>query len=161
MKHPLWDSVCTSIIDTQHPRESTFRGVIKSYVLRGFVVRYILVDIQFKGMETRFSTDHITVNVVSWDEHVSDAERYIRAIKERARAYFAMLRFNKLPKKMVVGLLTTVVFYLNAFPWPLGISDELSPTAIVEGHPLNYNLHFQVIFGEYAQTYEGTTTKTK
>ena len=89
MKHPLWDSVCTSIIDTQHPRESTFRGVIKSYVLRGFVVRYILVDIQFKGMETRFSTDHITVNVVSWDEHVSDAERYIRAIKERARAYFA------------------------------------------------------------------------
>ena len=130
-------------------------------MLRGFIIKYILVDIQFEGIDSRFSNDQITINVVSRDEHVSDAERYIRVIKERTRANFAMLRFTKIPKKMLVALLSNVVFYLNAFPWPLGISDELSPTAIIEGHPLNYRLHFQVIFGEYAQTYEGTSNTMK
>ena len=41
-------------------------------------------------------------------------------------------------------------FYLNAFPWPDGVSQDLSPTTIVEGFILNFNLHFWVIFGEYA-----------
>ena len=30
---------------------------------------------------------------------------------------------------------------------------------IVEGYVLDYDIYFQVIFGEYAQTYEGTDKK--
>ena len=32
----------------------------------------------------------------------------------------------------------------------------LSPLTIVEGVAVDYNLHFQVMFGEFVQTYEGT-----
>jgi hypothetical protein len=37
----------------------------------------------------------------------------------------------------------------------------LSPMTILEGVVLDYNLHFQVIFGEYAQTYKVTTNNMK
>ena len=32
----------------------------------------------------------------------------------------------------------------------------LSPLTIVEGVAVDYNLHFQVMFGDFVQTYEGT-----
>ena len=50
----------------------------------------------------------------------------------------------------------TVIFYVNAFVWRDGVSQVLSPLAIVEGISLDYNLHFKVIFGEFLQTHEGT-----
>ena len=42
-----------------------------------------------------------------------------------------------------------------------GFSQFLSPLTIFEGIVLEYNLHFQVIFGEYAHTYESKTNTTK
>ena len=56
----------------------------------------------------------------------------------------------------VVQLMVTVVFYLNAFVWIHSPSKILLPITAVEGIVLDYNLHFKVIFGEFAQTYEGT-----
>eukprot|EP00536_Pseudo-nitzschia_multiseries_P010625 jgi/Psemu1/203784/e_gw1.332.17.1 len=128
--------------------EAAIVSVIKSYSLRGFHVAVLLLDKQFDGL----ATGHF----ISRDEHVPEIERFIRVIKERCRASFAMLPFNKLPKRMIIALAQCTVFYINAFPWPDGVSQELSPLTIVEGRTLLYNLHFQVIFGEYAQTYEGT-----
>ena len=57
---------------------------------------------------------------------------------------------------MCIELVHTVIFYLNAFPWIYGPEKTLSPYTIVQGKHLNLNKHFQVMFGEYAQTYEGT-----
>jgi hypothetical protein len=101
------------------------------------------------------------INIVSKDEHVPEMERFIRVIKERTCATHAMLPFTQIPKKMLVAMVTTNVFYINAFPWPQGVSQELSPYTIIEGVILDYDLHFQVIFGEYAQTYEGTDNTNK
>jgi hypothetical protein len=42
-----------------------------------------------------------------------------------------------------------------------GVSQYLSPLTILEGVVLDYNLHFQVIFGEHAHTYEDTTNTMK
>jgi hypothetical protein len=53
------------------------------------------------------------------------------------------------------------MFYINAFIWKKGVSPFLSPLTILEGVVLDYNLHFQVIFGEYAHTYEVTTNDMK
>ena len=53
------------------------------------------------------------------------------------------------------------MFYINAFVWRKGVSQFLSPLTILEGIVLDYNLHFQVIFGEYAHTYESTTNTAK
>lgn len=102
--------------------EEALIGVMKAYALRGFIVKFIMVDIQFKGLKDRFKKFQANMNVVSKKEHVPEIKRFIRVIKERARAYFAMIPFIKVPKKMVLELIHTVVFYLNAFPWIDGVS---------------------------------------
>ena len=55
----------------------------------------------------------------------------------------------------------TVSFYVNAFSPKSGISDHMSPMTIVEGVKLDYNKHFKVIPGEYAQTFEGSDNTMK
>ena len=72
-----------------------------------------------------------------------------------------MLPFAKIPKRMVVHIMLTVSFYVNAFALKSGISDHMSPMTIVEGVKLDYNKHFKVIPGEYAQTFEGLDNTMK
>ena len=111
--------------------EDEIKRVIRMYAVRGFHVEYILVDIQFKAIKDR---GHLsaTVNVVAKGEHVPEIERFNRVIKERTRCYFAMLPFRKLPRIMIIHLLVTVTFYINAFVWRKGVSQFLSPLTILE-----------------------------
>ncbi|OEU08874.1 hypothetical protein FRACYDRAFT_249219 [Fragilariopsis cylindrus CCMP1102] len=140
--------------------ELEIQRIIKLYAVRGFHVKFILVDIQFKAIKDRGQLT-ATVNVVGKGEHVPAIERFIRVIKERCRCYYAMLPFKSLPRIMVIHLLITVMFYINAFVWRKGVSQYLSPLTILEGVVLDYNLHFQVIFGEYIHTYDETTNTMK
>jgi hypothetical protein len=135
--------------------EDAIKGIIKAYEVRGFTVKFLMVDIKFRGIKDRNNLTGVTVNVVSRDEHVEDIERLIRVYKERIRCYWSMLPFKKIPRIMVVKLVDTVKFYVNAFVLKSGVSQHLSPMTIVEGVTLDYNKHFQVIFGEYAQVFEG------
>ena len=135
--------------------EAGVKNIIRSYAVRGFGVGVIFLDIQFKCVKDRNMLE-IPVVIVSRREHVKMIERFHRVIEERCRCYYAMLPFDSLPRMMVVHLLITVVFYINAFVWKKGVSKFLSPLAIVEGTVVDYNLHFKVIFGEFVQTYEGT-----
>ena len=93
--------------------EEALIGVMRAYALQSFTVRFIMVDIQFKGLKDRFEDLQTRMNVVSKKEHVPEIKRFIRVIKERARAYFTMIPFMKVPKKMVLELIHTVIFYLN------------------------------------------------
>ena len=43
---------------------------------------------------------------------------------------------------------------INAFPPKSGIHVSLSPRNIVTGRTLNYNIHFKLPFGDYAQVHE-------
>ena len=140
--------------------EQALLRIFKKYAVRGFNITTIHVDIQFKSLKDRGNLQP-SVNVVSRAEHVPEIERLIRVIKERARCYYAMLPYDKIPRMMVIHLLITVVFYINAFVWKNGVSQFLSPTTIVEGLALDYNTHFHVLFGEYLHTYEGTTNDMK
>jgi hypothetical protein len=140
--------------------EEEINRIIRAYSVRGFNVKYVLVDIQFKAIKDRALLDAI-VNIVAKGEHAPVIERFIRVIKERCRCYHAMIPFDDMPRIMVIHLLITVMFYINAFIWKKGVSPFLSPLTILEGVVLDYNLHFQVIFGEYAQTYEVTTNDMK
>jgi hypothetical protein len=62
---------------------------------------------------------------------------------------------------MVVKLVEAVNFYVHAFVLKSGVSQHRSPRTIVEGVTLDYNRHFQVIFGDYAQVFEGTDNTMK
>eukprot|EP00536_Pseudo-nitzschia_multiseries_P003412 jgi/Psemu1/7719/gm1.7719_g len=135
--------------------------VIKAYGIRGFTVKAILLDLQFNGLQTKLDVTDVHINFVSKDKHVPEIERFIRDVKERCRCTHAMLPFTRLPKKMGIALVWYVVFYLNAFLWPDGVSQELSPTTIIKGIVLDHEIHFPVIFGEYAQTYKATDNTMK
>ena len=58
---------------------------------------------------------------------------------------------------MVIRLMITVNFYMNTFVWRKGISQILPPLTIVKGLVPDANKHFHVLYGEYCNTYEGTT----
>ena len=96
---------------------------------------------------------------MSRGEYISKVERFHEVIKERCRCYFAMLPFDNLPRMMVVHLMKTVMFCINAFAWLKGAF--LSPLSIAEGTVLDFNLHFRVIFGEFMQACEGSTNTMK
>jgi len=70
--------------------------------------------------------------------------------------YYAMLPFDTLPLMMVVQLMNTVMFYLNAFVWRKCVSNVLPPVRIIEGTIIDYYKHFHVVFGEIVQTFEGS-----
>ena len=51
----------------------------------------------------------------------------------------------------------TVNFYMNTFVLQKGISQILPPLTIVKGLVPDANKHFHILYGEYCNTYEGTT----
>ena len=128
--------------------EIGLKNIIRSYAIRGFSIGIIFIDVQFKALKDRNGLG-VAIGIVSRGEHVKQIERFHRVVEERCRCYYAMQPHDSLPRMMVVHLLITVVFYINAFAWYSGVSQILSPLAIVEGISVDYNLHFRVIFGEF------------
>jgi hypothetical protein len=143
------------------PVMDAIKCIRRAYETRGFTIKFLLVDIQFRGIKDRNNLQGVIVNIISRDEQVEDIERLIQVFKERIRCYWAMLPFKKIPRIMVVKLVETVNLYVNAFVSKSGVSQHLNPMTIVEGVTLDYNKHFQVIFGENAQVFEGTDNTMK
>jgi hypothetical protein len=99
------------------------------------------------------------------DSHVGEIERSNRTLKERLRSCVHGLPFKRLPKIMIRHMLYDVVRSLNQFLWPYGISQSLSPAAIVTGaRPPDFN-KLTLEFGSYVQVFEDNkptnTTKAR
>jgi hypothetical protein len=111
-------------------------------------------DYEFEATQDGLAEMQIMLNATSRDEHVPEIERYNRTIKDRVRSAFNMLPFKKMPTQMLVELVKAMVFWLNAFPANVGVSDTISPRTIMTGKRLNYTKHCQLGFGTYVQTHE-------
>jgi len=135
--------------------EYQFKNVVRSYAIREFRIVMIMVDPQFKALKDR-NLIGVPFNVASKEEYVHSIERWHRTIKERCQYYYTMILFKYLPRIIVVHLMITVMFYINAFVWKYGVSQVLPPLTIIEGTVLDYYLHFRIIYREFLQTYEGT-----
>jgi hypothetical protein len=65
---------------------------------------------------------------------------------------------------MISEMIMLSIFWLNAFPHRLGISQTMSPRNIVTGLDVDYNKHCRIEFGQYVQTHEkhdnSMTTRT-
>ena len=77
-------------------------NIVILYKNRGFTVRTLFMDNEFAPIKN--SIVGVTVNCCAPNEHVPEAERMIRVIKERVRAYFCMLPFKRIPARMLVEL---------------------------------------------------------
>jgi hypothetical protein len=59
-----------------------------------------------------------------------------------------------MPAQMIIEMVYFSVFWLNGFPATDGVSNTLSPRAIVVGMQIDYTKHSCLEFGTYAQVHE-------
>jgi hypothetical protein len=139
------------MIQNQQPKTilAAIKQVKEVYHKRDFVVTTMLMDGQFDVLQGDLANMQITLNTISNNEHVLEVERHIRTIKERARAVYNLLPFPRLPSRMIIELIYYCTFWLNSFPAYDGISDFLSPCAIVTGSSITYDAHCKLEFGTY------------
>jgi len=131
------------------------RPVLNIYRRGGFTVRTMLMDGEFIPIRGELATLGVALNETGRDEHVGDIERYIRTVKERCRSVYCMLPFKQIPGRMLIELVKYSVFWLNSFPHERGISDTLSPRAIVCGQSsVDCQRHCKYEFGQYVQAHE-------
>ena len=81
---------------------TAIKHVKSAYLQRGFKITHLLLDRQFELLRGDAAGIGITLNIVSRDEHVPEAERYIRTVKERTRCIYNTLPFPKIPSRMVI-----------------------------------------------------------
>ena len=80
------------------------------------------MDGEFECMQGILADMDIQLNVCSREEHIPGAERHIRTIKDRVRCVLNMLPFKKVPDRMLINMVYSSVFWLNAFPCRNGVS---------------------------------------
>ena len=132
------------------------QAAIQLYTTRGFTVCDIHGDHEFEC--TRLALSPIHLNIVAADCHVGEVERSIRTIKERLRACVHGLPYRRLPKLLLRHMVTDAVRCLNLFPWSAGISDTLSPSAIVTGQPRPDFNSMRLELGSYVQLFDDHDT---
>ena len=133
-----------------------FTNVRNIYLRRGFTISYLLADGEFEHLRGYMSSLAITLNTASNDEHVPDIERHIRTIKERARCIYNTLPFHKMPDRLIIEMVVASNFWLNCFPSESGISDVLSPRAIItgtflDGADMTLDIRYMLIIGSGIQ----------
>lgn len=133
---------------------AAIKQVQKTYKQRGFCITHLLIDGEFDSLRADVATLGITLNTVARGEHVPEIERYIRTVKERTRCLFHTLPFDAIPKRLVVEMVYTSVFWLNAFPPADGISEQYGPRAIITGADLDWNIHCNLEFGSYVHVHD-------
>jgi hypothetical protein len=83
----------------------------------------------------------VKFNFANPNEHVPEVERSIREIKERIRATYHRLMFDKMPRTMIKILVTESTKKLNFFPAKGGVSPYFSTQMIVHGRGIDYEKH--------------------
>jgi hypothetical protein len=148
---------CTSEMVTNQQAPTllaSIKQVRSFYAHRGFCITTIVLDGQFESLRGDLADLHMALQTCGQDDHVPVAERHIRTLKDRARALYNSLPFQRLPARMVIELIYYCTFWLNAFPHPDGVSADLSPREIVSGLGLDFTKHCRIEFGAYAQVHE-------
>lgn len=130
------------------------KSVVSIYRRGGFRVITVLMDGEFEIMRDELADIGVMMNTTARDEHVGDIERYIRTLKERMRAIYNTLPFDRMPHRLIIEMAKYSVYWLNSFPHPNGVSDALSPRTIVTGQVVDFNRHCRFEFGQYVQTHE-------
>jgi hypothetical protein len=130
------------------------KTAIQIYKQQGFMVTWALMDNEFEALRGNLADLGIGLNETGRNEHVPQVERYIRTVKERARATYNMLPFKQVPTIMVIEMIKSSVFWLNSFPYNNGVSANMSPRTVVTGHVIDYVRHCKYEFGEYVQVHE-------
>ena len=138
--------------ETHSYQQALFR-VIKFYTEAGFDVTKVYCDREFVAVVRTLPT-HIQPNVAAAHEHVPEAERNNRTIKERIRAHFHSLPFKAIPLIMQDILVMEATRKLNYFPPKHGCSSYYSPRMIINHQPLDYKQHCSIPTFSFVQAHD-------
>ena len=134
---------------------SGIKAITSYYDSHNFHVSRMFFDCEFEPLKADSQAlGGLEIFTTGQNDHVPEAERNNRTIKERVRSLLAKLPFNKYPACMIIEAVSFSVLWLNAFPSKNGISATVSPRHIVDGTVLDYNTHCKIPFGSYVQTSE-------
>ena len=129
--------------------------MIKSYHRRGFIVKRILTDVEFNGLrEVLADRDKIKLNISSANEHVPEAEREIRYIKEGTRSDRLALPYDIIPKLLTVAVVKNIVFWANCHPRKQSVSRIYSARVIMAENMPDYNTRCKLQVGTYCEVQE-------
>ena len=93
----------------------------------------------------------IVCNTNAAKEHVAEAERKIRVVKERNRGVLNTLPFTHIPRRMKIEFIYFVTLWLNAFLVKSGVSDTFSPREILLRWRMYAKKHCRVLPGSYCE----------
>jgi hypothetical protein len=126
--------------------------VLLVYGRAGFRVRSILMDGEFekvKGLMPR-----VECNTTTAKEHVSEAERSMRTVKERTRGIATILPFTHILLCIKIKFVYFTVLWLNAFLMKTGISSTYLPREIFVCWWLDYKKRCCVLPGTYCKVHD-------
>jgi acetolactate synthase regulatory subunit len=123
--------------------------VLEVYGRAGFRVRSILMDGEFKKLKPLMP--RVECNTTAAKEHISEAERTIRTLKEQIRGLLEMLPFTYIPKRMKIEFIYFMVLWMNAFPVKSGVSQAFLPRKLLLRWWLDYKKHCKTLIRELLQ----------
>jgi hypothetical protein len=131
---------------------SSLDVILREYNKAGHTITSIHCDREFRRMMNPVSDElDVEMNYTNTDDHVPEAERNNRVLKERVRALANSLPFKKMPKVMIRKAVQHSARQLNLFPAKGGVSKYLSPYTIMHGKSVDYDKELKVPFGAYVQ----------
>jgi hypothetical protein len=126
--------------------------VLQVYRKAGFNVRTILMDGEFEILKNILPT--VECNTTAAKEHVSEAARSIRTVKERTWGLIGTLPFDNIPRRMKIKFVYFIVLWPNAFPVKTGVSLIYSPWELLVRWRLDYKKHCQVLPSTYCEVHD-------
>ena len=124
------------------------------YNKAGFKIKEIRSDNEFRPLQESLSNDFgIGMNFANPQEHVPEAERNNRVIKERVRVTYHCLPYKQITKTMTKILVMDSAKKLNFFPVKNGISEYFSRRMLFHQRTLDYTEKCKFTFGTYVQVH--------
>jgi hypothetical protein len=132
--------------------QTTITDVCGVYRRGGFQVTDILCGKEFlAAMDPTAASQNspITMHYAAAQEHVPEAERNDRVIKEQSRAVYHQLPYTHLPRILVKYLTWESARKPNIFPARQGVSKYFSPRMIIHQENITYHQHCRTSCGTY------------
>ena len=155
-----------SVVPIQSRENSHFikaiNAIVNVYHRAGFSVTTIYCDREFKPLFNElWQHQQIYMNFANTGDHVGEAERNNRFLKERFRIKFHLLPYKAITEIMIRYMAMKTADESNYFPVKNGVSSHYSPRMIIQQKSLDYHRDCQVPFGSYVEANVETTNTPK
>ena len=128
------------------------KRVLQVYDRARFTVGYIMMNGEFEKVKELLPT--IVCNTNTAKEHVAEAERKIRVVKERNIVVVNTLPFTYIPRRMKIEFIYFVTLWLNQFPVKSGVSETFSPREILPRCRMDAKKNCRVLPGSYCEVHD-------